>query len=91
MEPILLNETIEVDEKTLGQLELYGGEEPADQIFRFAKRNSVEKIVRDQIIDNICEIPHIHCSRRIPSMFHIGLHGSKGTLACSNYWREKRP
>ena len=43
MEPILLNETM-IDEKTLGQLELYGGEEPADQIFRFAKRNSVKEL-----------------------------------------------
>jgi hypothetical protein len=69
--PLLLNQSLKVDNRTLPRLEIFGAGEPADTIDRWAEEYGIEKHIRDTVIHNLCSRDNFQCKRTIPCIFRI--------------------
>lgn len=70
IEPMLYTQEFADGEgRDLGFLSIYEGQEPADVVFEFAKKNDLDAEFRSKILDHVCKNGRVVCNRRSPVVF----------------------
>lgn len=64
---IVYRRNFRVDEKEIGEIQIFNHVEPADTVYEFGKRHNLDATLRSQILDDVCT--KVSCSRKRAIIF----------------------